>query len=160
MQAPTRQKVLEANAKLKKTKLENLAPQLEKASGYAFYNTSLYDFDRLLGDAPNFAANLRNYIRGFSKNMAEVMENHIVRTVCDPCCGTGGMLTIAKERILELNPHAQVYLFGQEVSPRSQGGSLKAQEERPVWASITFPPRLYEALEHIAQQKKVSLGSA
>lgn len=202
--APTKKRVLETNAKLKKTKLENLGPQLEKASGYAFYNTSLYDFERLLDDAPSLAANLRNYIRGFSKNMAEVMEkfdfdntinkldeagllfkvverfkqvdlhpdkvsnhdmgyvfeelirkfnealdenpgehftprevirlmvnlilaedaealsrNHIVRTVCDPCCGTGGMLTIAKERILEINSNAQAYLFGQEVNPET-----------------------------------------
>ena len=28
-------------------------------------------------------------------------EAGIVRTVYDPCCGSGGMLTIAKERILE-----------------------------------------------------------
>ncbi len=29
------------------------------------------------------------------------------------------MLTIAKERILEINPHADVYLFGQEVNPET-----------------------------------------
>ncbi len=40
---PTKEQVLEVNAKLK-GKLENLAPQLCKASGYAFYNTSLYAF--------------------------------------------------------------------------------------------------------------------
>ncbi|HXF91828.1 MAG TPA: N-6 DNA methylase [Nitrospiraceae bacterium] len=46
-------------------------------------------------------------------------KNHIVRTIADPCCGSGGMLTIAKERILEINPHADVYLFGQEVNPET-----------------------------------------
>jgi type I restriction enzyme M protein len=46
-------------------------------------------------------------------------RNHIVRTIADPCCGSGGMLTIAKERILEINPHADVYLFGQEVNPET-----------------------------------------
>ena len=44
------------------------------ASGFEFYNTSRYDFDRLLADAPNVAANLRNYIAGFSQNMREVLE--------------------------------------------------------------------------------------
>jgi len=60
---PTKDQVLETNAKLK-GKLENLAPQLQKASGYAFYNTSLYNFEKLLGDSPNLAANLKNFIKG------------------------------------------------------------------------------------------------
>jgi metal-responsive CopG/Arc/MetJ family transcriptional regulator len=41
---------------------------------------------------------------------------------------------------------------------RSQGRSLKAQRKVAVRASITFPPDLYETLEEIAQQKKVSLA--
>ncbi|MGA2703129.1 MAG: N-6 DNA methylase [Isosphaeraceae bacterium] len=43
----------------------------------------------------------------------------IVRTVSDPCSGTGGMLTLGKDRILEINPQAQVHLFGQEVNPET-----------------------------------------
>jgi type I restriction enzyme M protein len=70
---PTKERVLEINAKLK-GKLDNLAPQLCKASGYAFYNTSMYDFDRLLSDAPHLASNLKAYINGFSDNMREVLE--------------------------------------------------------------------------------------
>jgi type I restriction enzyme M protein len=72
--APTKEKVLEAQARLKEKKLENPDAQLRKASGYAFYNTSRYDFDKLLADAPHLAANLRNYIAGFSSNMREVFE--------------------------------------------------------------------------------------
>src|SRR6266705_2875419 len=71
--APTKKRVLETNGKLH-GKLENLEPQLRKASGFAFYNTSRYDFEKLLADAPNLAANLRNYINGFSPNMREVIE--------------------------------------------------------------------------------------
>ena len=41
---------------------------------------------------------------------------------------------------------------------RSQGKSLKAQKKAAVRASITFPPDLYENLEDIAKQKKVSLA--
>ncbi len=40
----------------------------------------------------------------------------------------------------------------------SQGINLKAQRKAGVRASITFPPDLYENLEQIAQQKKVSLA--
>jgi len=72
--APTKSKVLETVGRLKERKLENLDPQLRRASGFAFYNTSRYDFEKLLADAPHLAANLRNYIKGFSPNMGEVLE--------------------------------------------------------------------------------------
>jgi type I restriction enzyme M protein len=54
-----------------------------------------------------------------------------VLTVCDPCCGSGGILTITKEHITEgirkngdflrpaINPRAEVHLFGQEVNPET-----------------------------------------
>ncbi len=72
--APTKEKVLRRQAELRDRKLENLNPQLRKASGFAFYNTSRYDFEKLLADAPHLATNLRNYIAGFSPNMREVLE--------------------------------------------------------------------------------------
>src|SRR5258708_15409010 len=70
---PTKEHVLEVNARLK-GKLDNLAPQLCKASGFSFYNTSLYDFERLLSDAPHLAANLKAYINGFTDNMTAALE--------------------------------------------------------------------------------------
>jgi len=72
--AGTKEKVLGKQAELRGRKLENLDPQLRKIAGFAFYNTSRYDFDKLLADAPHLAANLRNYIAGFSPNMREVLE--------------------------------------------------------------------------------------
>jgi len=71
--APTKSKVMETQARFK-GKLDDLGGQLRKASGFAFYNTSRYDFEKLLADAPHLAANLRNYIAGFSPNMREVLE--------------------------------------------------------------------------------------
>ena len=70
---PTKDEVLETQAKLY-GKLDNLDPQLRRASGYSFYNTSRYDFERLCDDAPHLADNLRNYIAGFSDNMREVID--------------------------------------------------------------------------------------
>ncbi len=207
--APKKAKVLAKRASLK-GKLENLDPQLRKTSGFAFYNTSRYDFEKLLDDPGNIAANLRNYIHGFSANMREVIEKFdfdntltkldsadllykvverfknvelhpdrvdnptmgtifeelirkfnesldenpgehftprdvvhlmvdlmlagdekliqgdgVIRTVCDPCCGSGGMLSIAKAHIQGsaeregLNPSADIHLFGQEVNPET-----------------------------------------
>src|SRR5439155_5983823 len=69
----TKARVLETQAKYE-GKIENLDQLLRRAAGFAFYNTSRYDFDKLLADAPHLAANLRNYIAGFSPNMREVLE--------------------------------------------------------------------------------------
>ncbi|MGH7558897.1 MAG: type I restriction-modification system subunit M [Gemmatimonadota bacterium] len=213
--APNKSKVLEVQAKYK-GKIENLDQLLRRASGFAFYNTSRYDFEKLLGDAPHIAQNLRNYIASFSPNMREVLEKFdfnntiskldeagllflvvqkfgevnlhpdvidnptmgtifeelirkfnealnenpgehftprdvvhlmvdlliagdeqrlrkkgVILTVYDPCCGSGGMLTITKEHIKAgewcgrdlrkppVNPGADVHLFGQEVNPET-----------------------------------------
>ncbi len=72
--ADNKEKVLAKQAELKDKKLDNLDPQLRKVAGFAFYNTSRYDFEKLLADAPHVATNLRNYIAGFSPNMREVLE--------------------------------------------------------------------------------------
>ena len=214
--ADTKERVLKRQAELKGKGLEDLDAQLRRASGFAFYNTSRYDFAKLLADAPHLAANLRNYIAGFSANMREVLERfdfdntiskldeggllfqvlerfkdvdlhpdkidnptmgtifeelirkfnealnenpgehftprdvvHLmvdlmlagdedrirrkgtVRTVYDPCCGSGGMLMITKEHITKglwknggllrpaINPAAEIHLFGQEVNPET-----------------------------------------
>ena len=217
--APTRRKVLEVQARFK-GRLDNPDRQLQRASGFAFYNTSRYDFEKLLADAPHIAQNLRNYIAGFSPNMREVLEKFdfdntiskldesgllfqvvqrfgdprvnlhpdavdnaamgtifeelirkfnealnenpgehftprdvvhlmvdlllagdeerlrtrgVVLSVYDPCCGSGGMLTIAKEHLTAgetrdgerrgaaINPGADIHLFGQEVNPETFG---------------------------------------
>ena len=43
----------------------------------------------------------------------------IVRTMYDPACGTGGMLSVAEEYLAELNPDARLEAFGQELNPES-----------------------------------------
>ena len=70
---PTKEKVLKVQSRYK-GKIENLDQQLRYKSEFAFYNTSRYDFEKLAADAPHLAANLRNYIAGFSPNMREVLE--------------------------------------------------------------------------------------
>ncbi|MDJ0736193.1 MAG: class I SAM-dependent DNA methyltransferase [Nostocaceae cyanobacterium] len=46
-------------------------------------------------------------------------QKGIVKTIYDPACGTGGMLTIAEEYIKELNADAKPVVFGQEINPES-----------------------------------------
>src|SRR4051794_1711561 len=43
----------------------------------------------------------------------------IVRTVYDPACGTGGMLSVVDELVRERNPKARLVSFGQELNPES-----------------------------------------
>ena len=43
----------------------------------------------------------------------------VARTVNDCCCGTGGILSITKEHILQINPQAKVFLYGQELNPQT-----------------------------------------
>ena len=62
---------------------------------------------------------------------SDISGEGVVRTVYDPCCGSGGMLTIAKEHITighrgngnfltdPVNPLAEIHLYGQEVNPET-----------------------------------------
>ncbi|WP_296896436.1 class I SAM-dependent DNA methyltransferase [Thiohalocapsa sp.] len=43
----------------------------------------------------------------------------VIRTIYDPCCGTGGFLATGIEQVLEWNPQARVIPYGQELNPES-----------------------------------------
>ncbi|MEU1370704.1 class I SAM-dependent DNA methyltransferase [Streptomyces sp. NPDC005803] len=177
--------------------------QVKRKTGLTFYNTSRYDFVRLLEDPEGLRANLIDYITRFSGNIdvferfgfaaeinrleeknrlylivarfAEVdlhpdtvpnavmgdlyehliykfaeasneeagehytprdairlmvdllfaeesealLEPGTIRTIYDPTAGTGGMLSVAEERLLERNRHARLRLYGQEINDLS-----------------------------------------
>jgi len=90
-----------------KGKLENPDTQLRRASGFAFYNTSLYDFDKLAGDAPHLAANLRNFIAGFSPNMRRCSTSSI-STTRSPKLDEAGLLFQVLERFKNVDLHPDV----------------------------------------------------
>jgi type I restriction enzyme M protein len=167
------------------------------------YNTSKYDFNKLLGDSDNIARNLIAYIKGFSPKAREIFERfnfeqeiekldnanrlfvivkefsnidlhpnkvdnlqmgyvfeelvrkfneqaneeagdhftprevidlmaHLVythdedvykpgiyRSIYDPTCGTGGMLSVSEKYIRKNNPDVNLGLFGQEYNAES-----------------------------------------
>ncbi|MGH7665186.1 MAG: type I restriction-modification system subunit M, partial [Gemmatimonadaceae bacterium] len=102
--ADTKERVLKRQAELKGKGLEDLDAQLRRASGFAFYNTSRYDFEKLLADAPHLAANLRNYIAGFSPNMREVLEKFdFDNTIAK--LDEGGLLFQVLERFRKIDLH-------------------------------------------------------
>lgn len=207
---PTKERVLaqhkkyEAAAEADESTLKNRERVLNRLAGYKFHNVSAYTFPKLVADPDNVAANLRNFINGFSANGREIIEyfsfsDHItrldeadllylvvkrfteidlhpdavsnmemgyvfeelirkfselsnetagehftprevirlmvnllflhdrdilttpgiVKTIYDPACGTGGMLSVSEEYIMELNPQATPVVFGQEINPES-----------------------------------------
>ncbi|MBN1930177.1 MAG: SAM-dependent DNA methyltransferase [Desulfobacterales bacterium] len=201
---PTKKQVLEAYQKHKDKKPEVFEPILNGISRVKFHNRSRFDFNELSKDHNNVAANLRNYINGFSISAREIIDyfsfedqikkldeydllylvikhfadakdkfevtepmemgyifeelirkfaeisnetagehftprevirlmvnllfandkdilrkEGIVKTLYDPACGTGGMLSVADEYLHELNSSARLELFGQELNPES-----------------------------------------
>ena len=44
----------------------------------------------------------------------DLARSHVVKTIYDPACGTGGMLSVAEEYIRKLNDKANPHLFGQD----------------------------------------------
>lgn len=179
---------------------------LRKASGYEFYNTSKYTFERLLDDPDHIEENFRDYLNGFSENVQDIIEkfkfdghittmankdilfivlkefttdkgnlhpneisnlemgyifeeiirrfseshnedagqhytpreviqlmvnilfyddndmlsgNNVAKTVYDPACGTGGMLSVAEEYIHSLNASTEIVPFGQELNDQT-----------------------------------------
>ncbi len=203
---PKKQEMLdfyETNVKSRNLKNEEMVLS-KKIPGVPFYNLSQFTFQKLKADSDNVAANLRNFINGFSPAAREIIEyfnfnDHInrldeanllfeivkrfaaldlhpdtvspmqmgyvfeglirrfselsnetagehftprevirlmvnllflndreiltqkgiVKTIYDPACGTGGMLSIAEEYIKEFNSDAKPVVFGQELNPES-----------------------------------------
>ncbi|MEY8412570.1 class I SAM-dependent DNA methyltransferase [Lachnospiraceae bacterium 62-26] len=71
--ASTKKKVLETYEQVKH--LEVIEGFLTTASGYKFYNTSVYDFESLVDDSEHIEENFRAFINGFSENVIDILEN-------------------------------------------------------------------------------------
>ncbi|MDX9723414.1 MAG: class I SAM-dependent DNA methyltransferase [Myxococcota bacterium] len=55
----------------------------------------------------------------FAEDDALLRTPGIVRTIFDPACGTGGMLSVAEEQLSKLNPQARLQVYGQELNGES-----------------------------------------
>ena len=201
---PTKEAVLERFEKMKGGKIQNLEPILNKVAGLDFHNTSKFTFEKLKADPRDIAANLTQYIKGFSSKARDILEHFgfeehiakldkanrlyllvckfcevdlhpdkvsnyemgqifeelirrfneasneeagdhftprevirlmvnlvfspdddilttpgIIKTLYDPACGTGGMLSVAEEYLKELNPEANLQVFGQDYNDQA-----------------------------------------
>ena len=56
----------------------------------------------------------------FAEHREDLSGQGVIRSIFDPCCGTGGMLTIGKEYFREqINPDADIRLLGQELNAQT-----------------------------------------
>ena len=56
----------------------------------------------------------------FAEHREDLRGSGVIRSIFDPCCGTGGMLTIGKEYFREhINPDADIRLLGQELNAQT-----------------------------------------
>ena len=70
---------------------------LTQASGYQFYNTSKFTFDKLLADPENIEANFRDYLAGFSPNVQDVLSKFDFDTVIKRVVESGSLYLVIKE---------------------------------------------------------------
>lgn len=73
----------------------------------------------------------------------ELLIPGAIFTVGDFACGTGGMLSVATNYIQEMNPDAQVEVFGQELNPQSYAICksdilIKGQQEKNIAFGNSF----------------------
>ena len=82
---PTHQVVLDTWEKVKQLAVTD--GFLRRASGYQFFNTSKFTFERLLADPENIESNFRDYLNGFSPNVQDVLAkfdfDNIIRRMID-----------------------------------------------------------------------------
>src|SRR6185503_15545396 len=67
----------------------------------------------------------------------------VVRTLFDPACGTGGMLSVAEDYLRALNPSARLEVFGQELNDETYAVCrsdmmLKGQDASHIVAGNSF----------------------
>lgn len=72
---PTKDLVLQKNKEMASRPDELREVSLNKITGHNFHNVSNFTFSRMVGDPDNIAANLLNFIKGFSKQAQEIIEH-------------------------------------------------------------------------------------
>ena len=92
---PTHEAVLEQYEKVKEFAV--IEGFLTKASGYQFYNTSKFTFERLLTDPENIEANFRDYLNGFSDNVQDVLAKFDFDTIIRRMVESNTLYLVIKE---------------------------------------------------------------
>ena len=70
-------------------------------------------------------------------------KSHVVKTIYDPACGTGGMLSVSEEHLLEHNRESRPILYGQDINDEAWAVCksdmlLKGQDAENIILGDTF----------------------
>lgn len=97
--ADTREAVLVAVADVEKRGIAGMAKDaiLKKASKHRFYNTSKFDFKKLLADPTNISENFKDYLQGFSDNVKDIIANFEFDKEIDKMSQNDLLFTIIQE---------------------------------------------------------------
>jgi len=103
---PTKANVLELAGSLREIGAADDL-RLRKAAKQQFYNTSMFDFSNLLAAPKSLAANLENYVGGFSENVRDIFErydltNHVVKL------NKGNLLYLVVQQFANVDLHPDV----------------------------------------------------
>ncbi len=85
----------------------------------------------------------------FEEDNRELGKPGIVRTLYDPACGTGGMLSVAEDRLAQINPTAKLEVFGQELNDETYAickadMMIKGQEPKNIAPGNSFTEQGHE----------------
>ena len=142
--APSKAKILEVNQTLT---VSNKKPIFKKHTGHDYYNTSKFDFEKLIDDSTSIDTNLRDYINGFSDDVKEILDNFEIGTIIDKL-KKAGLLYLVMQKFAEINLNADTvdnlemgYMFEELIRKFSEQSNETAGEH--------FTPR--EVIELIVE---------
>ena len=93
--ADTKEAVLEKYDEVKTLPMRDVL--LRKVSGYEFYNTNKYTFEKLLDDPDNIEENFHDYLNGFSENVRDIIEKFKFDGHIDTMANKGILYIVIKE---------------------------------------------------------------
>lgn len=146
----TKVEVLKKYEQAKTMNIQNIDPILNKVAGYNFHNRSNFTFDKLVADPNNIAANLIEYINGFSTDAREIIEqfefeNQITRM------DNNNLLFMVVKRFQEIDLHPKKvssmemgYLFEElirkfaEISNETAGEHFTPREVIRLMINLLF----------------------
>ncbi len=79
----------------------------------------------------------------FADDRDALTKPGVVRTLYDPACGTGGMLSVAEDHLRDLNPGARLRVYGQELNAETYAVCrsdmmLKGQDASNIYFGNSF----------------------
>lgn len=161
---PTKQAVLDELA-FWDDDIDGAESELQRASGYVFYNTSKWTLSRLKDNANNNAQylllNFDEYLNGFSPNVQEIIDRFSLRTQIAHMSNKGVLLSVLEKFVspfINLTPFEQTDPDGNRLPALSNLGMgyvfeeliRKFNEENNEEAGEHFTPReVIELMTHL-----------